>query len=352
MAAPLPRVGLAVASLVFLAPFVGSESAGRAATAAPETTTARAEGAYTRYTRRLEDEAFRILSPEIDKPAKATLAAHGLDLWGSSTIGEWRQGVLRWAPTTERALAVLVRRTEVLFAEEHVDESYGSTILQLGSVHAMQKGLTRVLESMGARAPAPLSAEGIGGGAPVRATFVLPTPAPAPTPAPTPAPVTMPAPAPAPAPVVLTPPRPAAPKTTKATPVAAAPPARRPAPTAATAPTANVPARSPWELAAYQGALAKESYRILSPEIENGMQAAIAAKRADLRAAATVADWKRTLTGIHPSLAKAAAVLERRTEVLRTETRVLDAYDAPPTQRAAVFGLQSGLEKILALYGK
>jgi hypothetical protein len=322
MAAPLPRVGLAVASFVFLAPFVGSESSGRTATAAPEATTARAEGAYTRYTRRLEDEAFRILSPEIDKPAKSTLAAHGLDLWGSSTIGEWRQGVLRWAPATERALAVLVRRTEVLFAEERVDESYGSTILQLGSVHAMQKGLTRVLESMGARAPAPLSAEGIAGGAPVRATFVLPTPAP---------------------------PRPVA---TKATPVAAAPPARRPAPTAPTAPTASTPARSPYELAAYQGALAKESYRILSPEIENGMQAAIAAKRTDLRAAATVADWKRTLTGIHPSLAKAAAVLERRTEVLRTETRVLDAYDAQPTQRAAVYGLQAGLEKILALYGK
>jgi hypothetical protein len=336
-----------------------------AAPAASAPATSSTAGSYTRYTHRLEDEATRILTPEIGGATKTTLASHGLDLWGASSIGEWRQSVLRWAPTTEKALTVLVRRTEVLWAEERVDEPYGSTILQLGSVHAMQKGLVRVLDALGVASPAPVSAHGIGAGTPAHLPAPEPTrppetsnaytlaPTPAERPAPTPAPVTVaPRAAPVVAPVVA--PAPAAlprPTAARSTPPTAAP-RRAPAPAAA-APSKNIaPAQSPYELAAYQGALAKESYRVLFPEIENGAQAALASRRNEMRNAPTVAEWKRLLADANPAFAKAAAVLERRAEVLRGDAKVLDLYESPQTQRAAVYGLQAGLEKILALYGK
>ncbi len=360
----------AVGTIVaLLAAAGGAARSTRTACAAPDTPAAAPTtkaGSYTRYTRRLEDETVRILTPEIGGGTKTTLAAHGLDLWGSSSIGEWRQGVLRWAPTTEKALSVLVRRTEVLWADEGVDEPYGSTILQLGSVHAMQKGLVRILDALGVASPAPVSARGIGGGTPARLPTPAPTPTPIPAPAPAPAvstpdsssayampparaavpaPVPTIAPASAPAPAAL--PKPTA---ARSTPPSAAP-RRSSAPAAG--PARNVPpAQSPYELAAYQGALAKESYRVLFPEIENGAQAALAARRGEMRNAPSVAEWKRLLSEANPAFAKAAAVLERRAEVLRGETRVLDVYESPHTQRAAVYGLQSGLEKILALYGK
>jgi len=333
---------------------IGDGLRARTATAAPDAATvatAPRPGSYTRYTRRLEDETARILTPEVGGATKTTLAAHGLDLWGSSSIGEWRQGVLRWAPTAEKALNVLVRRTEVLWTEERVDEPYGSTILQLGSVHAMQKGLVRVLDALGVASPAPVSAHGIGAGTPAHLPAPAPEPAPAPLRTPVPPPVAAPATA-APMAASMAIPAPAAlprPTPVRSTPTA---PRRAPAPVAA-GPARNVPpAQSPYELAAYQGALAKESYRILSPEIENGAQASLAARRNEMRNAPSVAEWKRLLSEANPAFAKAAAVLERRAEVLRGEVKVLDLYESPHTQRAAVYGLQSGLEKILALYGK
>jgi hypothetical protein len=105
-------------------------------------------------------------------------------------------------------------------------------------------------------------------------------------------------------------------------------------------------------LAAYQGALARESYRVLYPEIENGAQVTLAAKRTEMRNASTVAEWKQLLSQANPAFAKAGAVLERRAEVLRGETKVMDPFESPHTQRAAVYGLQAGLEKILSHYGK
>ena len=339
---PASRARLASIFGILAAAAVGEFPIGPA-TAAPDAPAAASTapvGSYTRYTRRLEGEAIRILTPEIGGPTKTTLAAHGLDLWGCLSISEWRQAVLRWAPTTDKALTVLIRRTEVLFAEEKVDESYNSTILQLGSVHAMQKGLTRVLEALGVAAPAPISASGMGGGAPAcslparsvssdtNSYSMSPMPAPAPAALPNPTLVR------------------AAPL---ATPTAAEPTRVH----ATTAPVRSLPpAQSPYELAAYQGALSRESYRVLYPEIENGAQVSLAAKRIEMRNAPSVAEWKRLLSEANPAFAKAAAVLERRAEVLRGETKVLDPFESPHTQRAAVFGLQAGLEKILSLYGK
>lgn len=319
-------------------------------------------GSYTRYTRRLEDEAVRVLTPEIGGTSKAPLAAHGLDLWGCMTISEWRQQVLRHAPSADKALTVLVRRTEVLWAEENVTDPYGSTILQLGSVHAMQRGLSRVLEALGVAAPAPVSAIGLGSGAPIHLPTAPSTALFAPSPAPA-TPVGRAArpfsgtmsvspdsayarPVPTPALVHTAPPIPTPTRVSAPMPVAR----RSQTPVAVARP---IPAaQSPYELAAYQGTLARESYRVLFPEVESGAQLALAPKRAEMRNASTVAEWKRLLTEANPLFAKAAAVLERRAEVLRGETNVLDAYDSPHTQRAAVFGLQQGLEKILALYGK
>lgn len=378
MPTSFPRCCALVATVVSFAGGVGARAFAAPGSSAEPTTTA---GSYTRYTKRLEDEATRILTPEIVGTAKSTLAAHGLDLWGCMTIGEWRQHVLRHAPTADRALTVLVRRTEVLWAEERVTDPYGSTILQLGSVHAMQRGLTRVLEALGVAAPAPVSAGGLGSGMPDRlpsaSSVLMAAPLATATPVgplqPPPAPSIAPPPpsrAQPPTVVPMLPPAagpaassdlasvhvaaPILPPGIRATmaPLPSASPAPAPSPAPPTAAAPTTPSRSPYELAAYQGALARESYRILSPEIESGAQVELAPRRASMRAARTVAEWKRLLTEANPSFAKAAAVLERRAEVLRGETKVLDEYDSPHTQRAAVFGLQAGLEKILAQYGK
>ena len=175
-------------------------------------------------------------------------------------------------------------------------------------------------------------------------------PIPAPLPARMAAPALPPSSAPAPAPERRSDPDASPTSATTDRPVSPGPAATR----RTASPTGrNVPAaQSPYELAGYQGALARESYRVLFPEIENGAQVALAARRTQMRSADTVAEWKRLLSEANPSFTKAAAVLERRAEVLRGETKVLDAYDSPHTQRAAVYGLQSGLEKILAQYGK
>lgn len=365
---PESRARLASFAGLLAAAALGGSAPGTAA-AAPDAPVAKATapvGSYTRYTRRLEDEAVHILTPEIGGPVKTTLAAHGLDLWGCLSISEWRQSVLRWAPATDRALTVLIRRTEVLFAEENVDEAYNSTILQLGSVHAMQRGLTRVLEALGVAAPAPVSAHGLGAGTPsplpTAPSTVRPTAPQADLPAPDATyvragnspPLYSMSPAPQPiAPVNPTVVRaaPLAPGT--AAPMPTSPLRRRPTPSPTPAPARALPAaQSPFELAAYQGALARESYRVLYPEIENGAQVALAAKRSEMRNAATVAEWKQLLSTANPAFAKAAAVLERRAEVLRGESKVMDPFESPHTQKAAVFGLQAGLEKILSLYGK
>ena len=76
-----------------------------------------------------------------------------------------------------------------------------------------------------------------------------------------------------------------------------------------------------------------------------------AARRAEMRAAPTVAAWCAALVEASPSLRAASRVLERRTEVARKDARVLDAHESPVSQRAAVEGLQSGLERVLAQYG-
>jgi hypothetical protein len=76
------------------------------------------------------------------------------------------------------------------------------------------------------------------------------------------------------------------------------------------------------------------------------------ARKGQLRAQSTVAGWEKALVATSPTLAKAAAVLVRRTEVLRTEAGVVDAYEHPLVQRAAAEGLQAGLERVLAQFGK
>ncbi len=82
------------------------------------------------------------------------------------------------------------------------------------------------------------------------------------------------------------------------------------------------------------------------------MLAALIAVRPRLRTATTVKAWRETLASAHPALGKTAAVLERRTEVLRESHRVRDAYASDATQRAALNGLQAGLDRLLKQFGR
>jgi hypothetical protein len=234
-----------------------------------------------------------------------------LDLWTSLSVVEWRSRLLARAPSLDKASRVLARRTEVIWAEERVVDRYDSPVLQMASVHAMMRGLGRVLQSLG---------------------VVLP-PAPAPSAA-APVPASRPAGAPPPAA------RPAA-----------APPRAAPRATPPVVATAS-PVLSPAQIAAYGRALEQEAYRILSPEMGGRSLESVVARRGEMRVATSVAQWKRALATANPELGKAAAVLERRAEVLRAQHGVLDAYESAAVQREAAKALQAGLERILRLFGK
>jgi hypothetical protein len=275
-----------------------------------------------RYAGRLEAEAARILNPEVGGPVKTAVRERAVELWASLTVSEWGQRVIAAAPSLAKAVPVLVRRTEVLWAEERVVDAYGSPVLQQASVHALMRGMGRVMESLGHPLPPP-----------------PPPPPPTPTPSydfggnsgivgsmrPMPAPTAAPAARPAPRP---------------------APKAAAPAP----APAAGLV--SPAQVETYKAALTADAARILKYELEGAVLEAAVARKGQLRAQPTVAGWEAALVKTSPSLAKAAAVLVRRTEVLRTQSGVVDAYEHPLVQRAAVIGLQTGLEKVMAQFGK
>ena len=177
----------------------------------------------------------------------------------------------------------------------------------MASVHAFQRGLARVLEQLGVAMPAPAQR-------PAARTYI-------------------------PSGIAAS--------------MRAAPAPAAAEPAAASAPRAEAPVLSPREIAAYRDALERESFRVLTPEFDGGgVVAAMAERKANLSRATTVAAWKATLAAGAPSLAKAGAVLERRTEVLRGEAGVRDAYESPAVQRAAVQGLEAGLERILRQFGR
>ena len=190
-------------------------------------------------------------------------------------------------------------------------DAYASPILQMASVHALQRGLSRVLEQLGVAMPAPEPRAATRPAIPSGiAASMRPEPAPA-----------------AAEPVAARTPRAEAPR--------------------------EAPVLSPREIAAYRVALERESFRILTPEFDGGgVVAAMSERKANLSRATTVAAWRATLSAGAPSLAKAGAVLERRAEVLRGEGGVRDAYESPAVQRAAVQGLEAGLERILRQFGR
>ena len=300
------RAPLAVAALTF---------AGVAtAVAAPETPSSTATSSpLARYQARLEADAKRILSPEVSGTTKTAIAARGGDLWTALSVTEWRDRLLAAAPGLDKAAQVILRRTEVIWAEERVVDAYASSIFQMASVHAIQRGLANVLQQLGVAMPAPAPhPAGLKPASTSMTAQIRPTPIAAPAAAPSPTPRTN------------------------------APP---------TAPAATV--LSPREIAAYRDALAAEAYRILTPEFGGpGVVEAMAERRPNLARSRTVAGWRATLAAGAPSLSAAGAVLERRTEVLLTQHRVLDAHSTPAVQRAAVLGLQAGLERVLKQFGR
>jgi len=382
-------LGLGVA--ILLAP-------ARAAQAGPEATgQAPTPGSLTRYRDRLESEASQVFETAVTDPLRRPLAAKGVALWATSSVAEWSRVVVAAAPSLAGVVESLGQRSQVLWREERVIDGYDSLILQLATVHSLQKGLFRVVDGLPRTAtPSPTGA-GPGRSAPApyvapaapyvpapslaAVTPALPTPLPeprstAPTALPTPVRTVQPAPAldpslsyalsaPAPRPTAAV----ARPVATSAGPLprpTSAPSAtdsRPPAPKVESKPsggfkpTGRGPVwpptlNAPPALRDYQSALDRETYRILSPEIEGGMQDALAARKSAMRTAPTVAAWKAELTAASPTLGKAGAVLERRTEVLRGETRVVDTMESESVQRAAVGGLQAGLERILAQFGR
>lgn len=282
------------------------------AAAAPEAAGAPAPtGGLRGYQARLEAETVRILGTEVSGEMKARLGARGTSLWACMSVKEWQRQVVAEAPSLARSVEVCIRRSEVLWREAGVADALTDPIPQMASVHAMQRGLVRVLVQLGVRSTPP------------------------------PASLT--------APRTATPPTPAAPPANVAMNLAPTPMPRR-APTPATAPA--TPALSPAQLAAYADTLDRETLRILTPEVVGPVLAALTEHRPALRAATTVRAWRDALVVAHPSLGKAAAVLERRTEVLRDQHGVRDAYASDATQRAAVRGLQAGLDRLLKQFGR
>lgn len=284
----------------------------RPAAAAPDAAPApAATGGLRGYQARLEAETVRILGTEVSGEMKARLGARGTSLWACMSVREWQRQVLAEAPSLARSVEVCVRRSEVLWREAGVAEALTDPIPQMASVHAMQRGLVRVLVQLGVRSTPP------------PASLTAPRAAPAAAPAARPANVAM-----------------------------NLAPTPMPRPAAAPAPAPATPALSPVQLAAYADTLDRETLRILTPEVVGPVLAALTEHRPALRAATTVRAWRDALVATHPTLAKAAAVLERRTEVLREQHGVRDAYASDATQRAAVRGLQAGLDRLLKQFGR
>jgi hypothetical protein len=284
------------------------------ATAAPDAAPAPpATGGLRGYQARLEAETVRILGAEVAGEMKARLAARGTSLWACVSVREWQRQVLVEAPSLARAVEVCVRRSEVLWREAGVADALTDPIPQMASVHAMQRGLVRLLVQLGVPSTPPPP------------SLTAPRPAPA-----------APAPGARPANVAMS--------------IAPTPLPRRAAVVPAAAPA--TPTLSPVQLAAYTDALDRETLRILTPEVVGPVLAGLTAHRPALRAATTVKAWREALVAAHPSLSKAAAVLERRTEVLRDPLGVRDAYASDATQRAAVRGLTAGLDRLLKQFGR
>lgn len=379
---------LGSAALLLVAAPTGAYAGPEAPTPSPT------PGSLTRYQGRLESEAAQVFEIAVTDPLRRPLAAKGVALWAANSVADWSKMVTGTAPGLAAVVEALGQRSRVLWREERVIDGYDSLILQLATVHAMQRGLLRVVDaaprSTGPApfAPAPTrpppppapyrAPDGPAAQAPEapdrlpepRTTAAAAYPPPARVPTPAPAPTLDPsltyalsAPSPRPTAAVARPvptsagplPRPTvAPTTTDARPP---PPKVESKPSGGFQPTGRGPVwpptlTAPPNLREYQGALDREAYRILSPEIEGGMQNALATRKSAMRAAPTVAAWKAELTAASPSLSKAGAVLERRTEVLRGETRVVDTMESDAVQRAAVGGLQAGLERILAQFGR
>jgi hypothetical protein len=311
-----------VSFVLSIVTFLGAGSLGlrpEPALAAPETAAApAATGGLRGYQARLEAETVRILGAEVSGEMKARLGARGTSLWACLSVREWQRQVLHEAPSLARAIEVCVRRSEVLWREAGVADPLTDPIPQMASVHAMQRALVRVLVQLGVRSTPPPAALTAPRAAPadVRPTNVAMNLAPTPTPRR--------APAQAPA----------------------------PAPATGSAMGPATPVLSPAQLAAYADTLDRETLRILTPEVVGPVLAGLTARRADLRAATTVKAWREALVAAHPSLGKAAAVLERRTEVLHVTHGVRDAYGSDATQRAAVRGLLAGLDRLLKQFGR
>jgi len=377
---PLVVVLIAGSTLV---PVRGAEADPEAPVGAPT------PGSLTRYQARLESEAAQVFETTVTDPLRRPLSNKGVALWATSSVGDWSRMVTEAAPSLASVVDSLALRSRVLWREERVIDAYDSLLLQLATVHAMQRGLFRIVDGTGRpsapaappAAPAPFfTPVPPAPAAPVipsvlpepRSTAPTARPVPAPAPAPTPRldpslDYAVNTPAPSPTAAVARPvARSAGPLPYAAAPARTAPPstdARPPAPRVESKssggfkPTGRGPVwpptlTAPPGLRDYQSALDRETYRILTPEIEGGMQDALAARKASMRAAPTVAAWKAELTAASPTLSKAGAVLERRTEVLRGETRVVDTMESDAVQRAAVGGLQAGLERILAQFGR
>jgi hypothetical protein len=351
---------LAAAALAAAIPALPAE-------ARPEAPTelSRRSGPIARYQARLEQDAFRVFAPEVTGDVRAVLAERSVELWAALTIYEWQGMLLRFVPPLEKAARVVVRRSEVLWSEERIDDPYASGVFQQATVHAVQEGIDRVLASMErpGRRPAADAGEALAGRTPARVAVPRAAAgAPAPV-APSgnarrrlAPPVAHPAPPAGPrlAPPARGTPVPARSPTPTQAPAAATTPGATtrsvlPAPPAAPAPAASL---APARLHDYRAALDREAFRVLVPEIERGMQDALAARKGAMRAAPTVVAWQAMLVEVSPTLRAAGRVLERRTEVVREQARVADPYESAAAQRAAVEGLQSGLERVLAQFGR
>ncbi|MBL9088289.1 MAG: hypothetical protein JNM10_14210 [Planctomycetia bacterium] len=310
---------LSIAAAVGAVPFGGGPLGGgflaplsNEAVAAPESAPAAAPtGGLRGFQARLEAETVRILGAEVAGEMKARLAARGTSLWACVSVREWQRQVLAEAPSLARAVEVCVRRSEVLWREAGVTDALTDPIPQMASVHAMQRGLVRLLVQLGVPSTPPPP------------SLTAPRAAPA-------------APGARPANVAMS--------------IAPTPLPRRGTAVPAAAPA--TPALSPVQLAAYADTLDRETLRILTPEVVGPVLAGLTSHRSALRAATTVKAWREALVAAHPSLAKAAAVLERRTEVLREQHGVRDAYASDATQRAAVRGLTAGLDRLLKQFGR
>lgn len=314
---PARGAGIGAAAVAFCA--IAGALVPRSAWAEAAAEPAPSGGGIRGFQARLEAETVRILGAEVTGPMKAPLAARGTSLWACVSIAQWQRQVVAEAPSLARSVEVAGRRAEVLWSEARILDPHASPIAQMASVHAMQRGLVRVLAQLGVRStPPPPTVT-----APSRSTD-RPEPISATT-----SPAAHAAPAPVPPTAVRAVAHPTVPPTAPATPVL-----------------------SPVQLAAYAAALEQEAARILASELEGPVLAAVARDKALRSSASTVSAWRDALVRSHPGLARTTAVLVRRSEVLRESLGVRDAYASAATQQAAVRGLERGVARLLAQYGR